>query len=330
MTASPASRFVQRLAGLSLALGASLCCLTAAAQGFPTRPVTLVVPFLAGNTSDVIARAIAEVAGKDLGQPVVVESKPGAEGLIGIMDVRKSPADGYRILWAGGGSLLGTPATRRNPPFDPVADFTPIAGVVGFSYYLYVPANFPAKNMKEFVAYAKAHPGKVAWATANMQGRMAASDVVRKHNLDVTMVQYKGEAAASTDLVSNRIQAMFSATTLLPLVKDGRLRILATTLPVRNPQLPEVPTFREEGVAGGEFGAGWLGFFTPVGTPKPVVDRLNKALVSAMESPEVQVKIRELGLEYRPQGTPESLGRMVSTERDTYRKLAAELNLVTD
>jgi len=317
---------VKPLAGLLLALG----CVAAAAQAFPTRPVTVVVPFLAGNTSDVIARAIAEAAGKELGQPMVVESKPGAEGLIGIMDVRKSPADGYRILWAGGGSLLGTPATKRNPPFDPVADFMPIAGVVGFSYYLYVPANSPAKTMKEFIAYARANPGKVAWATANMQGRMAASDVVRKHNLDVTMVQYKGEAAAATDLVSDRIQAMFSATTLLPLVKEGKLRILGTTLPARNPQLPEVPTFTEQGVVGGEFGAGWLGFFAPVGTPKPVVERLNKALITAMESPEIQTRIRDLGLVYRPQGAPEPMGRMVSTERDTYRKLAAELNLITD
>ena len=304
--------------------------LSAASQTFPSKPVTLVSPYLAGNVSDVIARAIAEAAGKELGQPMVVEAKPGAEGQIGILDVRNAPADGHRILWSGGGSLMGNSATRRKPPFDPVADFTPITGAVYFSYFLYVPANFPAKTMKEFMAYAKANPGKINFATASMQTRITAADVVKKNGLDVSFVQYKGEGAASTDLLADRIQAMFSSTTQMPLVKEGKLRVLGTTLPARNPQFPDVPTLAESGIAGGEFGAGWLAFFGPAGMPRPALDRLNKALLGALDNPEVQSRIKAAGLVYTPIRSPDAMAKFVKEESDTYRKIAVELHLLQD
>lgn len=140
------------LAGLCLAFGA----LTASAQNFPTRPITLVSPYQAGGASDAIARALAGAAGKDLGQSVVIDAKPGAEGLIGSMDVKNAPADGYRLLWGGAGSLMINTALRKNPPFDPVTAFTPVSGTVEFSFFLYVHPSVPAKDMKEFVAYVKA------------------------------------------------------------------------------------------------------------------------------------------------------------------------------
>lgn len=319
-------RAIGRVAGLCVALS----IVPAFAQTFPTRPVTLVSPFLAGNTSDTIARAIAEVASKELGQPIIVEPKPGAEALIGIMDVNKAPADGYRVLWAGGGSLMGIPAMRKNPPFDPVTGFTPIAGSVDFSFFLYVNPSFPAKTMKEFIAYVKANPGKVDYATGNLQGRMIMSDVARKHGLNMTQVQYKGELGAAADLLTNRVQAMFATSSVMNFVKEGKLRVLATTLPARSPLLPDVPSMREEGVAGGEFGGGWLGIFGPAGLPKPVTARLNKAFVAAFNDPTVQTRMRDAGLVYTPVTTPEALARFVKDERETYRRTAIDLDMVQD
>ncbi len=313
-------------------LGLSMVAMAAGAQTastFPNRPITLVSPFLPGS-ADGMARMLAEIASKELGQPVIVEPKPGAEALIGMMDVLKAPNDGYRLLWAGGGSLMGVPAMRRNPPFDPVADFTPIAASVDFSFFMYVNPSFPAKTMKEFIAYAKANPGKVAYATGNVQGRMSMADIAKKHGLDMLQVQYKGEAAAATDLMTNRVQAMFGTTSLLPLAKDGKLRILSTSLPKRSPLMPEIPTMREEGIAGAEFSGGWLGVSGPAGMQKAVVERLNKAFVFALNHPDTQKKMFDSGLIYTPHDTHEELVKFMKYERDLYRKTALDLGMVQD
>ncbi|CAN5466559.1 tripartite tricarboxylate transporter substrate binding protein [soil metagenome] len=298
------------------------------AQGaFPNRPITLVSPYQAGGSADAIARAIAEAAAKDLGQPVVVESKPGAEGLVGAADVQKAAPDGYRVLWGGAGSLMIVPALRKAPPFDPVTAFTPIAASVDFSFFLYVNPSFPAKDMKEFIAYVKAHPGKVAYATGNNQGLLTMADLSLKHNLDMVKVQYKGETGASADLLTNRVQAMWATTSVLPFAKDGRLRVLATTLPKRSPLLPDVPTMKELGISGGEFGGGWLGIYGPAGMPKPIVDRLNKAFVGAFNSQDVQTKLYNAGLVYTPVTTPDALGKYTRDQRDMYIKTVKDLGI---
>ncbi len=299
----------------------------ASAQTFPSRPVTLVSPYQAGGSADGIARAIAEAAARDLGQPVVVEAKPGAEGLVGAADVQKAPPDGYRVLWGGAGSLMITPALRKNPPFDPVTAFTPIAASVDFSFFLYVHPSFPAKDMKEFIAYVKANPGKVSYATGNNQGLLSMADVALKHNLDMVKVQYRGETAAATDLLTNRVQAIFATSSILNFAKEGKLRILSTTLPKRSPLLPDVPTMKEAGVPEVEFGGGWLGIYGPAGMPKPIVERLNKAFVAAFNDPDVQVKMRNAGLVYTPYNTPEQLAKYTKDQRDLYRKTVSELKI---
>lgn len=308
----------------------SVISISAAAQAFPTRPITLVSPYQAGGSADGIARAIAEAAGKELGQAVVVEAKPGAEGLIGAADVQKAQPDGYRLLWGGAGSLMIPPALRKNPPFDPVTAFTPVAASVDFSFFLYVHPSFPAKTVKEFIAYVKANPGKVSYATGNNQGLLTMADMEKKYGLDMVRVQYKGEVGAAADLLTNRVQAIWATPSILNFVKDGKLRVLSTTLAKRSELLPDVPTMREEGVAGGEFGGGWLGIFGPAGMPTPVVQRLNTAFVKAFNSPDVQAKMRTTGLVYTPYTTPPELAKYVLTQRDMYRKLAADLNMVGD
>ena len=297
------------------------------AQAFPSRPITLVSPYLAGGSADGIARAIAEAAGRELGQAVVVESKPGAEGLVGAADVQKAQPDGYRVLWGGAGSMMIVPALRKTPPFDPVTAFTPIAATVEFSFFLYVHPSFPAKDMKEFIAYVRANPGKVSYATGNNQGLMTMADLSLKHNLDMVKVQYKGETGAATDLLTNRTQAIWATTSIMNFAKEGKLRVLATTLTKRSPLMPDVPTMKELGIAGGEFGGGWLGIYGPAGMPKPVVDRLNKAFVTALNSPDVQTKLYNAGLVYIPVATPEALASYTKDQRDMYIKVVKDLKI---
>lgn len=323
MSLPPMPRPFRLIAGLCLAFAA----LSAAAQAFPTRPVTLVSPYQAGGGADGIARAIAEAAGKELGQAVIVDAKPGAEGLVGSQDVQRAPPDGYRVLFGGAGSLMITTALRKNPPFDPVTAFTPVAASVDFSFFLYVHPSLPVKNVQEFIAYVKANPGKVAYATGNNQGLLSMADLALKHNLDMVKVQYKGEAGAATDLMSNRVQAIFATTALLNFAKEGKLRILVTTLPKRSPLLPDVPTMKESGVPEIEFGGGWLGIYAPAGTPPPVVERLNKAFAAAFNSPDVQTKMNNAGLVYTPYNTPEELARYTRDQRDLYRKTVKELGI---
>src|SRR5690606_39005476 len=177
------------------ALALSLAGAAAAASDFPSRPVVLVSPYLAGGSADGIARALAEAAAKDLGQPVIVESKPGAEGLIGAADVMRAPPDGYRVLWGGAGSMMVVPALRKTPPFDPEEAFTPIAGTIDFSFFLFTHPSIPAKNMSEFVDFIKKNPGKYNYATGNNQGMLTFAYVNKANGLDIERVAYKGEAA---------------------------------------------------------------------------------------------------------------------------------------
>ncbi len=309
---------------LALTFGIAL---DAHAQSFPNKPVTLVSPYQAGGGADGIARAIAEAAAKDLGQPVVVDARPGAEGIIGANDVMNSQPDGYRVLWGGAGSLMVATALRKNPPFDPVSAFTPIAATVEFSFFLYVHPSLPVNNMREFIAYVKANPGKVSYGTGNNQGLLTMADLAQRYGLDMVKVQYRGETAAATDLLANRVQAIWATTSLLNFAKEGKLKILSTTLAKRSPLLPDVPTVAEAGTPVAEFGGGWLGIYGPANMPKPIVERLNKAFVKAFNDPDVQAKMQNSGLVYVPHTTPEELAKYTREQRDMYRRAIKELNI---
>ena len=327
MTKSILARSRRILLGLGLA---TLSLVATAQPAYPTRPISLVSPFLAGSSADNTARQISELAAKELGQPIVIENKPGAEALIGMVDVLKAPADGYRLLWAGGGSLMGVPAMRKKPPFDPVKGFTPIAASVDFSFFMYVHPDLPAKNMKEFIAYARANPGKISYATGNVQSRMIMGDIVRRYKLDMVQVQYKGEVAAGGDLISGRVQAMFGTTTQLQMAKAGKLRVISTSLPQRSPIMPDVPTLKEEGIEGAEFGGGWLSVVAPAGLDPKVTARLHAAYSKALSDPGVQQRLQEAGLVYTPRGTGKELGEFMRKEYALYRQTAIELDMVQD
>lgn len=299
-----------------------------AAQGFPTKPITLVVPYQAGGSSDGIARAMVRLVGKDLGQQVVVENKAGAEGMIGSLDVMKSAPDGYRILFGGAGSMIVVPALRRAPPFDPGTQFTPISGVVDFSFFLYVHPELPVKSLKEFVAYAHANPGKINYATGNNQGLLTFAYLKKSLNLDVVQVAYKGETAATADLLSGRVQAMFATTAPLMHAKEGRLKVLVTTLPQRTPLLPEVPTMTESGYPEFPFSpaGGWLGIFGPADMQPEVVKILHQSFGKALTDPDIQKQLAQAGLAYRAMGL-DQMGMFVKSQRDQFRSLIRDLGI---
>lgn len=313
------------LAAICIALGH----LGAQAQSFPNKPITIVSPYQAGGVGDNSIRAIAEGASRELNTPVIVEPKPGAEGMIGALDVLRAQPDGYRLLWGGAGPLMIVPALRKSPPFDPVTAFTPLAAAVDFSFYLYVHPGVPARTMREFVEYVRAHPGKVNYGTGNNQGLLSTSRLIKDENLDMVHVAYKGEGAAVTDLLAGRIQAMFATSSPLPFATEGKLRVLVTTLSRRSPLLPETPTMKEAGLKELDFGGGWLGIYGPAGLQRPVADRLAVAFSAALSKPDVQAKLQQLGLVYTPVANA-NLSKFNLDQRDMYRKAVVELGVPTE
>ena len=314
-----------RLLGLTALLA---CTVQARADEFPSRPITLVSPYQAGGSSDGIARAMALVAARDLGQPVIVEAKPGAEGMLGSLDVMKSPPDGYRVLFGGAGSMMIVTALRKTPPFDPYTQVPPIAGTVDFSFFLFVHPDLPANNLREFVDYAKANPNVLNYATGNNQGLLSFADLSKSQGLKMQHVAYKGEVQAISDLLPGRVQAIFATSAAVPQARDGKLRALVTTLPQRSPLLPNVPTMTESGFENLPFspGGGWLAIFGPAGMEKTTVQRLNRAFVKALEDPEVQSKMAQAGLTYTPHTLP-ALDAFVKSQRDLYRAAIRDLGI---
>jgi tripartite-type tricarboxylate transporter receptor subunit TctC len=317
---------MSKLVHLLAAVGLAGFAAAASAQQFPNRPITLVVPYQAGGAADAIARSVAEAAAAELGQPIIIDNKAGAEGQIGTLDVAKAPPDGYRLLLGGAGSLVLVPALRKTPPYDAVKDFTPVAGVSEFSFFMYVHPSLPAKNMVEFVNYAKANPGKINYATGNNQGLMSMAYLSRAAGLDMVKVPYKGETAAVADLITNRVQAIFATTSPLPYVKTGQLRVLATTLTKRSNVLPDVPTMKEAGMKEVPFGGGWVAIFGPAGMPKDVVDRLSKAFIAANNRPEIHAKMDQIGLVPSPLKSDE-LGAYVKAQTIVYRDTVRDMKM---
>lgn len=316
-----------------LTLAASALVLTlghgvAAAQTFPAHPVKLVIPYAPGGTSDFVGRAIATRLGEILGQPVVVENKPGASEIIGTEAVAKAAPDGYTLL-------LVTPSFTSNPalfatlPYDSAKAFAPVALVASYPHVLVATAALPINSVQDLIAIAKANPGRLNYASGGSGGsnHLAAELFKSLTTVQLTHVPYKGNGPAITDLVAGRVQLLFTG--MAPVeafIKAGKLRALAVTGPKRLASAPDVPTMAEAGVPDYDL-VSWYGVLAPAGTPKAIVDLLNADLRKTMQTPEVKAKFEaSLGADTTV-GTPDQFGAMLRREFATWGKLVREMNI---
>ena len=281
-----------------VALAAATLCGTAHAQTYPTKPVTIVVPFSPGGATDIMTRLLAERLNKRLGQPVVVENKPGAGTMIASDYVAKAPADGYTLLVAA--SSLGiAPSLYKKVNYDPIKDFAPVSLVASVVHVLVVHPSIPAKNVGELVTWLKANPTKANYGSvgAGTSTHLESELFNSVAGVKMAHIPYKGSAPALTDLVGGQLQVMFDAyASSGPFIKDGRVRLLAVTTAQRSKSLPDTPTVSESGLPGYE-AMPWLGLVAPAGTPAPVVNRLYTELNDILKEPEVQERFRSLGLD---------------------------------
>ncbi len=311
--------FARRLAVACAALALAAMAGTAAAQ-WPTKPIKLIVPFPGGSATDTVARILGQSVSASLGQAIVVENKAGADGAIAGQEVAKAAPDGYTIFLATNSPIAVVPAMRKTPPYDPVVDFTPITDIGRYTFFLYVNASVPAKNFAELIAYAKSHPGKLAYATGNTTGIVSFAQMNALAGIDMLHVPYKGEPAGITDLVGGRVQLMWATpTTGLAHVKDGKLRALVTSLKARSSLLPEVPTIAQAGMP--KFSIlSWAALYGPAKMPREVTERLNKEFVAAMKRPDVMAAMDKQAFALNP-STPEELGAFTKEQIDEYRRI---------
>ena len=302
-----------------LALVALGLPLAAAAQ-YPAKPLRLVVPFPGGSATDTITRILANSVSQSIGQPIVVEDKAGADGAIAAAEVAKAPPDGYTLLMATNSPMAAVPAMKKQPPYDPVADFSPITDIGRYTFFLFVHPSVPAKAFGELVAYAKANPGRLNYATGNTTGIVSFAQINSLAGIDMVHVPYKGEPAGIADLVAGRVQLMLATpTTGLAQVKEGKLRAMLTTLSRRSALLPDVPTIAEAGLP--QFSiTSWAALFGPARMPREVVDRLNREFVAAMGRAEVQAAMEKQAFALSP-SSPAELAQLVKEQMESYRRI---------
>ena len=255
------------------------------------------MPFPAGAAADTVARIVAQPLSETLGQPVLVDNKPGADGAIAAEAAAKASPDGYTLLFAGNTSMLGVPLLRKNPPYDPLADFSPITPVVRFAFFLVVHPSVPAKTLSELVDYARAHPGAVNYASGSVNAILAGAQLKTLGGLDIVHIAYKGEPLAVPDLLNGRVHMMFgTGAVTVPLVREGKLRALATLLPARSSLLPDVPTVEEAGMPQLSVMI-WAGLFAPAKTPQDIVERLSREVNAILKRPAVRAQLEKQGVE---------------------------------
>jgi tripartite-type tricarboxylate transporter receptor subunit TctC len=303
---------------LSIAL-AAFC--TAAGAQYPNKPIRLVVPFPAGGAAEVGARIYSQPLGQALGQPVIVEARSGGDGAIAAEAVMKSAADGYTLFYATNTAFGWVAASRKNPPYDPVADFTPVSLVGYFGFFLFAHPSVPANTVAELIAYARANPGKLNYGTGNSTSILLAAQLTQVENLDMVHVPYKGDAPLSIDLLSGRVHMMFATpVTALPHVKTGKLRALAAIFPNRSPLLPEVPTAVEAGL-GKVTLTPWGGVFGPAKMPREIADRVARELAVVLKREDVREGLGKIAFEPRS-STPDELAAFLKEQLESWTRTA--------
>ena len=319
-----------RLPALAFAALAMLCTGGAAAQaGYPNKPIRMIVPFAAGGSTDNLARTMAQKLSELLGQPVIVDNRPGGNAIIGSEALTKAAPDGYTIMMT---SVDHTVIPQLLPtPYDPVKDFAPVGAVSYTQLLLVVNPSVPVNSLQELIAYAKANPGKLNYASSgsggvpHLTGEMFASQT----GIKMQHIPYKGGGPAMIDLVGGQVQLTFAIPiNAIPHIKNGKLRPIAITGASRNEALPQVPTFTEGGVPGLDVKT-WFAVFAPVGTPKPIVDKLSEDIRKALAMPDVKEKLAAQGMEPYVT-TPDEFAAIVKADVAKYGQVIKAGNIKID
>jgi tripartite-type tricarboxylate transporter receptor subunit TctC len=313
------------IAGFAVALAVS----PVFAQQYPNKPIRLIVPFPPGGAAELGARIFAQPLGQQLGQPVVIETKPGAEGIIASEVVKQAAPDGYTLYYGTATGMSFAPAAKKVPPYDPVNDFTPISMVGIFGFFVFSHASLPVYTIGDLIGYARANPGKLNYGTGNATSILATAQFAAQQKLDMVHIPYKGDGPLSLDLIAGRVNVSIATPGLaVQHVKDGKLRVLATLLPTRNPLLPDAPTLPEAGLAPVPI-TPWGGLFGPARLPKEVVDRVGRDIAVVLARPEVREAFGKLAFEPRS-STPQELSAFVAEQLEAYRRAARAVGLSLD
>jgi tripartite-type tricarboxylate transporter receptor subunit TctC len=307
-------------------VAACLAAGNAAADTYPAKPITIVVPFAAGSGTDSITRIVAQQLSVALNQSVVVENKPGASGVIAATYVARAAPDGYTLLMATNSTHSANPSLFKTLSYDPVKDFAPVARAGSYVFMLVVNPDIPAKTLPELVAYAKANPGKLTYASGNTTGIVAGETLKSRGGIDVLHIPYKSTPPALNDVIGGRVSMMFiDLAPGLEHVRAGTLRALAVTTQERSALLPDLPSLHEAGIPGYNV-TSWAGLFAPAGTPKDIVDRLNAEVAKIIANPEAKARIAVTGFDAFT-GPPETLASFVQTELVNWAKLIKDAGI---
>lgn len=318
------------LAAITVAAGAPITW-THAATGFPTKPIHIIVPYVPGGTTDLLARAVGQELSQRLGQPVIVDNRPGVNGMIGADAVAKAPPDGYTLGIASPGTHAANASLYKNVTYDTLKDFTPITLAVSAPMLLVANPSLGAKNVKEVIAAAKANPGAIAYASggSGSSQHLAMEQFIHMAGIQMTHVPYKGSSNSYTDLLGGRVKLEFDVLpTSLPHVQSGKLVALATASAKRLPQLPDVPTVAESGVPGYE-ATSWYGFVGPANMPKDILDKLNGEIVRALRQPKVAETLTKAGV-IIVASTPAEFSEHIKAETLKARKVIEEAGIKPD
>ena len=309
-----------------VAAGAVLLSIAAHAQTYPSKPITIIVPFGPGSGTDVITRVIAQHLGNALGQSIVVETKPGANGAIAATYVARSAPDGYTLFMSTNSPHSAAPSLNKHLGYDPIKDFAPLTRTGSYTLMLVLHPDVPAKSVPELIAYAKANPGKLTFASGNTSGVVAGETLKARAGIDIIHVPYRSVPPALNDVLGGRVSMMFAdLTTGLPHVRADKLRALAITRMQRSVLVPELPTLHESGLPGFDMDS-WAAMFAPANTPPEVVARLSTELRKIIDNPEVKARLASVGFEAFST-SPDELGEYVKVQLVKWTKMIKDAGI---
>ena len=318
--------YLRRFTRMALCAFALTASLAASAQTYPDRPIRIILQYGAGSTTDVVARIVGQRLQERLGQPVIIDPRPGANGILATEMAIKAPADGYTILWGSSGTHAINPAAYKKLSYDPVKDFMPVAQVGEVGFILTVRNGLPVKNLAELIALAKSKPGEISFGSAASSSGLGGTLLEMTAGVQFNKVNYKTSPQLVTDAIGDRIDLLMDPILILDThVKNGRVRAIGFTSKNRSSLLTQIPTVAEQGYPEYE-SIGWLALFAPAGTPKAIVAKLNTEINAVVNSPDIRESLLQKGVEPRTT-SPEGLEQLMKTDIIKWEKLYRDAKL---